>query len=333
MGVVELPRDAAGAPDDFALMLSGGASWGYFHAGVLRVLLAEGLLPKVISGSSAGAILAAIAGTHRDQALPARLQAETLHASRAQFKARRRQGAGILQTYLSGLVPDMIFAEAYIHTRRQLNIVVTGLAPDQPPGLLSAVTTPDVLIHSAVEASCAVPGLYPAVVLQQRTANGQVVDYQPGRKWIDGSFSHDLPSALLTELYGIEHFVASMANPAGLALVDDPHAPLRTLRKMLSNHKQRLKSGATRMMAFSRDLIPMKSSAVYTWHTLAHGLLQQDYTADVSIFLPERWRHPLRFTGLPSIAAMQRLTITGEQVTCRRLVDIHRLRDETRQQR
>ncbi|TVP91554.1 MAG: DUF3336 domain-containing protein, partial [Pseudomonadaceae bacterium] len=54
-------------------MLSGGASWGYFHAGVLRVLLAEGLLPKVISGSSAGAILAAIAGTHRDQELPARL--------------------------------------------------------------------------------------------------------------------------------------------------------------------------------------------------------------------------------------------------------------------
>ena len=36
-----------------ALMLSGGATLGLFHSGVIKALWTEGLLPKVISGSSA----------------------------------------------------------------------------------------------------------------------------------------------------------------------------------------------------------------------------------------------------------------------------------------
>ncbi|KDD71417.1 hypothetical protein H632_c5080p0, partial [Helicosporidium sp. ATCC 50920] len=43
-----------------ALMLSGGGSFGFFHFGVVRALLALQLMPRVVSGSSAGAIGAAI---------------------------------------------------------------------------------------------------------------------------------------------------------------------------------------------------------------------------------------------------------------------------------
>lgn len=39
-----------------ALLLSGGASFGYYHFGVVRALLDQGLLPRVMSGTSAGAI-------------------------------------------------------------------------------------------------------------------------------------------------------------------------------------------------------------------------------------------------------------------------------------
>jgi len=45
-----------------ALMLSGAGSLGHFHHGVVRTLFTHDLLPKVISGSSAGSIFAAILG-------------------------------------------------------------------------------------------------------------------------------------------------------------------------------------------------------------------------------------------------------------------------------
>ena len=42
-----------------ALMLSGGGVLGFLHVGVVSELLRQGLLPRVISGSSAGSIVAA----------------------------------------------------------------------------------------------------------------------------------------------------------------------------------------------------------------------------------------------------------------------------------
>ena len=50
-----------------SLMLSGGGALGFFHFGVTRVLRQQGIMPKVISGASAGSIVAAIMGTHTDQ--------------------------------------------------------------------------------------------------------------------------------------------------------------------------------------------------------------------------------------------------------------------------
>lgn len=45
-----------------ALLLSGGAFLGYYHLGVVKALFQEGLLPRVISGASAGSIMTAIIG-------------------------------------------------------------------------------------------------------------------------------------------------------------------------------------------------------------------------------------------------------------------------------
>lgn len=39
-----------------ALVLSGGGSFGAFHMGVVRALLDAKLLPRVLAGSSAGAV-------------------------------------------------------------------------------------------------------------------------------------------------------------------------------------------------------------------------------------------------------------------------------------
>ena len=46
-----------------ALMLSGGGSLGHFHLGVIKALMEQGLMPRVLSGSSAGSVVSAIFGT------------------------------------------------------------------------------------------------------------------------------------------------------------------------------------------------------------------------------------------------------------------------------
>jgi len=42
-----------------ALCLSGGAGMGQYQLGVCKAMLEEGILPEVVSGSSAGALVAA----------------------------------------------------------------------------------------------------------------------------------------------------------------------------------------------------------------------------------------------------------------------------------
>ena len=54
-----------------ALLLSGGATLGMFHLGVIKAMFEHNVLPRVISGSSAGAIIASMVGTRTDDELPA----------------------------------------------------------------------------------------------------------------------------------------------------------------------------------------------------------------------------------------------------------------------
>ena len=52
-----------------ALMLSGGAQLGNFHMGVVKALIEADLVPRVISGSSMGAVFAALLGVHTNEEL------------------------------------------------------------------------------------------------------------------------------------------------------------------------------------------------------------------------------------------------------------------------
>jgi TAG lipase/steryl ester hydrolase/phospholipase A2/LPA acyltransferase len=49
-----------------ALLLSGGAALGFYHVGVVKTLMENRLMPRVIGGSSAGSILCAMIGTRTD---------------------------------------------------------------------------------------------------------------------------------------------------------------------------------------------------------------------------------------------------------------------------
>ena len=52
-----------------ALLLSGGATLGLYHIGVMKALHDNNLLPRVISGSSVGSIICAMVGTRTDDEL------------------------------------------------------------------------------------------------------------------------------------------------------------------------------------------------------------------------------------------------------------------------
>ena len=51
------------------LILSGGGKLGLYHIGVLKVLWENDLLPKVITGSSSGSIMASYICSKRDEEL------------------------------------------------------------------------------------------------------------------------------------------------------------------------------------------------------------------------------------------------------------------------
>ncbi|CAI9297663.1 unnamed protein product [Lactuca saligna] len=82
------------------------------------------------------------------------------------------------------------------------------------------------VIWSAVTASCAFPGLFEAQELMAKDRSGEIVPYHPPfhwgpeeangsttRRWRDGSLEMDLPMIQLKELFNVNHFIVSQANP------------------------------------------------------------------------------------------------------------------------
>lgn len=50
-----------------ALLLSGGAYFGIYHGGVLKALREKDLIPKIVTGSSAGSINAGIFASYNNE--------------------------------------------------------------------------------------------------------------------------------------------------------------------------------------------------------------------------------------------------------------------------
>jgi len=208
-----------------ALMLSGGGVLGFYHLGVVKALMAEKLLPRVISGSSAGSMIAGTLGTHTDIELehffdPANIHFEAEKEanvfSKMFFGANPQVDVHDLEKIIARLIPDMTFQEAYEKTGRQINITVAPAEAHQTSRLLNAITSPNVYVRSAVIASCAVPGVFPSVMLMAKNAHGEAQPYLPSRKWVDGSIADDLPAKRLSRLFSTNHYIVSMVNPIAI---------------------------------------------------------------------------------------------------------------------
>ncbi|SSD60844.1 related to Lipase 5 [Saccharomycodes ludwigii] len=216
-----------------ALVLSGGGTFGLFHIGVLATLYEHDLLPKVISGSSAGAIVASILCIHKKEEIIGLLEevlsksfnifqddSEKSESENLLIKVSRFLQNGTwfdnrhLVNTMIGFLGDLTFREAYNKTGKILNVTVSPASVYEQPRLLNNLTAPNVLIWSAVCASCSLPGIFPSTPLYEKDPNtGETKEWNSSSvKFMDGSVDNDLPISRLSEMFNVDHIIACQVN-------------------------------------------------------------------------------------------------------------------------
>ncbi|KAI9845346.1 MAG: hypothetical protein M1837_004968 [Sclerophora amabilis] len=250
---LDLLHDTRQAFGRSTLVLQGGAIFGLCHLGVVKALHLRGLLPRIITGTATGALIAALVGIHTEDELLGFLTGEgidlTAFANHQNGSAKGAPSGGdgggdkgwwttakrrlnrfikegyfldirVLEECVRANVGDLTFEEAYARTKRVLNITVSTDGRGSVPNLLNYLTAPNVLIWSAAIASNASSSaLFSPVVLQCRDETGAIVPWAPAREitfrsWTHASYTdRDSPLARIAELFNVNHFIVSQARP------------------------------------------------------------------------------------------------------------------------
>lgn len=306
-----------------ALMLSGGGVLGFYHLGVVKAMLDQNMLPKVISGSSAGALVAGVLGTHTDKELehfydPANVvfeaEREANAFSRMFFGSNPQIDVGDLEKLIARMVPDMTFQEAYEKTGRQISISVAPAEVHQRSRLLNAITSPNVYVRAAVKASCAVPGVFPPVMLMAKNQHGEPQPYLPTRKWVDGSIADDLPAKRLQRLYSTNHYIVSMVNPIAIPFLkkDGERNPMTAALGSLGIGMGR------ELLNFYRGMVQKRSESWPRFNLLmssVHALMDQEYSGDINIVPSFSWYNPAKLLSHLSEKDLIDLMKGGEHST------------------
>jgi TAG lipase/steryl ester hydrolase/phospholipase A2/LPA acyltransferase len=224
-----------------ALLLSGGGVLGASHVGVIDMLYKAGLLPHVLAGSSAGALVAAVVCTRTSAELgtflsdwPSGVLCELFETFFGAMSLRQRvqhllsrgslYPAADLRANLRRLYGDVTFRQAYDRSQRVLNVSVSATRWGEKPRILNFLSAPNCCVWSAVAASCAFPLLYEPGPLLAIDRNGRFVDLHvpvaaapmptiEPRRWRDGSVEADLPGDVLKSLWHTSVTITSQTNP------------------------------------------------------------------------------------------------------------------------
>ena len=176
---LDLLHDTRQAFGRSTLVLQGGAIFGLCHLGVVKALFSRGLLPRIVTGTATGALIAALVGIHTEDELPSFLNGDSIDLSAFAGKkfvvhdpyatpqsmngwlfdtiTRRirrffREGyfldVTVLEECVRANVGDLTFEEAYNRTKRVLNITVATTGRGGVPSLLNYLTAPNVVCCS-----------------------------------------------------------------------------------------------------------------------------------------------------------------------------------------
>ena len=304
-----------------ALMLSGGATMGMFHLGSVKAMWEHDLVPDVLSGSSAGSIVAAGLGSRQPAEYQGLLSAEALHqdflrrvSRRKALKQQALMAPEQLRACLENVLGDLTFEESFARSGKVVNITISPARSNQIPRLANHLTFPHLYLNDAVMASCALPFLFPPAVLRTKNVHGDKEPFSATQKWVDGSLKSDLPHLRLRRLHNVNHYIVSQTNPHVVPFVQDArgrhNASLgaasefakATLKFQISNTANLL-GRFTPLGIGSRPL-----------HNL-HSVLEQDYRGHVTIVPPFHLRDYLHLFSNPSIEMLERLISEGEKAT------------------
>jgi predicted acylesterase/phospholipase RssA len=312
-----------------ALLLSGGATLGMFHLGVIKALLEHNLLPRVISGSSAGSLVAGMVGTRTDEELHTMFEPGSLNLQAFQTVSLNRllRGSTLmdptqLEICLGANIGAGSFLENFERTRRIIGVTVSPAEMNQQPRLLNYLTAPHVIVRKGVQASCAVPGVFPPVLLEAEDYSGQVVPYMRSKRWVDGSLANDLPMLRLARLHNVNHFIVSQTNPHVVPFMQEHHRRNRGLFSFIREVA----------LVASRDLLKVTREHLHGYgpRRMADALndiIQQRYSGDVNIFPSHTPRQLMRMFSNLTADELQCYIREGERRTWPRL---ERIRVTTR---
>lgn len=208
------------------LVLSGGASFCYNHFGVLKALLENDLMPKIISGTSGGGMIAALVATRTNEELLSLINKKL--ASRITAFGDEPTATWIKRWWNTGARFDSIkwarkaqwwtkgstsFEDSYKKTGKILNIATVPNDIHSPTILCNYITSPNCCIWSAMLASAAVPGILNPVMLMEKAKDNTIKPFSLGSKWKDGSLRTDVPLSTLNMYFNTKFSIVSQVNP------------------------------------------------------------------------------------------------------------------------
>ncbi|KAJ8069980.1 hypothetical protein OCU04_000384 [Sclerotinia nivalis] len=319
-----------------ALLLSGGGTFGMNHVGVLKALFDARLLPRIISGASAGSIVCAVLCTRTDEEIPDVLKNfpngdlavfEEIGNEDGVLDRLRRlltEGAWIdikhLTRVMRELLGDMTFQEAYNRSRRILNICVSSASVYELPRLLNYITAPNVMIWSAVAASCSVPLLFSAAeLLVKNPLTGEKSSWDPTpQRWIDGSVDNDLPMTRLAEMFNVNHFIVSQVNPHVIPFITKEEEAIKEAVLKEGDGGPGWVYSLTKLAkaeALHRMQVLAELGVFPNLVTKCKSILSQKYSGDITILPEISFKDFPRILKNPTSEFMVQACLAGERAT------------------
>ncbi|KAE8399287.1 hypothetical protein BDV37DRAFT_275432 [Aspergillus pseudonomiae] len=285
-----------------ALLFSGGATFGMNHIGVLKALWQAKLLPRIISGASAGSIVCAVFCTRTDDELPLLLdtfaygdfavfndpdQEENILQKTARFlKYGSFLDISNLAKVMRNWLGDITFQEAYNRTRRILNICVSSAGIYELPKLLNYITAPNVLIWSAVQ-------------------------------YIDGSVDGDLPMTRLSEMFNVNHFIVSQVNPHVVPFLPKYDGPTHGTPQTpsLTSRLFHTMTHLAKDEVLHRLTVLSELGIFPTSLTKTVSIVNQKYSGDINIYPEILYTHFPVILKNPTTEFMLKACLSGERAT------------------
>ena len=147
----------APAPVKVGIALGGGAAKGFAHIGVIKMLEANGIVPVVVSGTSAGSVVGALYASGMD-AYAMQEKAFALDESRIR-DVSLFSGGVVKGQKLQDYVNELVDGRTLEKMRKPLAVVATRLSDGERTVFVRGNT------GQAVRASSSIPGVFQAVAI------------------------------------------------------------------------------------------------------------------------------------------------------------------------